>query len=78
MIKLDSESDQKKLSSSIESYRAKLSDYNGVQLEEVKRMRKILGDKRFAKYLVLKRDLNQKIKNMLSSTSRPEANSPKE
>lgn len=78
MGELEKPQDKKALSQRLEEYSKSLSSYNNVQIEEAKIMRKTLGDKRFAQYLVLKRDLNQKLKNMLSSPSRPESNSPKD
>jgi len=71
-------SDPKALPKKLEAYNKSLVTYSNIQVEEAKSMRKILGDKRFAKYLILKRDLNQKLKNMLSTTSRPESNTPKD
>ncbi len=78
MSEIEKQKDQKKLSQSLEDYNKSLASYNNVQMEEARSMRKILGDKRFAQYLILKRDLSQKLKNMLSSPSRPESNPPKE
>jgi hypothetical protein len=78
MTDMEKPVDQKKLSQSLEDYNKSLASYNNVQLEEAKSMRKILGDKRFAQYLILKRDLNQKLKNMLSTPSRPESAQPKD
>jgi len=66
------------ISSSIEKYKKALADYNQLQIEEVKNFRKIFGDKKFAQYLILKRDLTQKLKNLLSEPSRPESAQPKD
>ncbi len=78
MTDMEKQADQKKLYQSLEDYNKSLASYNGVQLEEAKSMRKILGDTRFAQYLIMKRDLNQKLKNMLSTPSRPESAQPKD
>lgn len=69
--------DPKQLSKSLENYKSSLTRYNQVQIDELKSMRKIFGDKRFAQYLILKHDLTQKLKNLLSSPSRPESGLPK-
>lgn len=78
MTEMEKQSDQKKLSQSLEDYNKSLASYSNVQMDEAKSMRKLLGDKRFAQYLILKRDLNQKLKNMLSTPSRPESTQPKD
>jgi hypothetical protein len=78
MTEMGKETDKKKLAKSLEAYNKNLISYNHVPVEEARVMRKLLGDKRFAQYLVLKRDLGQKLKNLLSSNSRSESNPPKE
>ena len=78
MAEIEKPTDQHSLAKKLEDYSRSLTAYNSVQVEEAKTMRKILGDKRFAQYLILKRDLSQKLKNMLSSPSRQEASTPKE
>jgi hypothetical protein len=66
------------LSGAIEKYKKALAEYNNVQVEEVQTFRKLFGDKKFAQYLILKRDLTQKLKNLLSDPSRPESAQPKD
>ncbi len=75
---LEGQTDLAKISRSLKGYNDQLMEYNSVQAEEIKVMRRVLGDRRFSQYLILKRDLNQKFKNLLSTPSRPESYQPKE
>ncbi|MGE3975822.1 MAG: hypothetical protein AB7F59_14960 [Bdellovibrionales bacterium] len=70
--------DAPSISGAIEKYKNALATYNGVQVEEVQTFRKLFGDKKFAQYLILKRDLTQKLKNLLSEPSRLESAPPKD
>lgn len=74
----EKDKDSKDISISLEKYKKALSEYNHVQVEEVQTFRKLFGDKKFAQYLILKRDLTQKLKNLLSEPSRPESAQPKD
>lgn len=50
---------------SLGKYKKVLDDYNQLQTREFEELKKILGDERMAKYLVIKRDLTNKVKSLL-------------
>jgi len=75
---MDKAANRKKVTNLLDRYRTQLKNYNDVQIEEVRVMRRIFGEKRMAQYLIMKRDLTQKLKNMLSNPSRPGSSAPKE
>lgn len=48
-------------------HRAALRTYHDVQMEELDRLQRLLGDESLARYLVVKSDLSEKLKALLSS-----------
>jgi hypothetical protein len=50
----------------LKGYRRLIEDYNKMQLSEFDGVKKMLGDEKLAKYLQIKRDLTNKVKNLLS------------
>lgn len=78
LVQIEKASTNAEIKSHLAAYQKELKTYNQISIEEIEVMKKILGEKKLAQYLVLKRDLNQKLKNLLSSPSRPIASQPKE
>ena len=50
-------------------YRQKMTDYNKIQIREFDEIKKLLGPERLAKYLSVKRELTNKVKNLLTEKS---------
>jgi hypothetical protein len=65
LSKLD-KADEKNLKDLLKSYRQTLEEYNKLQLSEIDSFRKNFGDTKAAKYLVVKRDLTNKVKTLLT------------
>ncbi|MCE3010100.1 MAG: hypothetical protein LW875_05765 [Proteobacteria bacterium] len=67
-----------KAKSKLSLYRQTLKKYQDVNLEEIDRMQKILGPQKANQYFVLKNDLSQKLKNMISNPEKSKDEKPKE
>jgi hypothetical protein len=50
----------------VNNYRKNIEGYNKLQVREYDDLKKILGNERLAKYLLIKRDFTNKVKNLLS------------
>jgi hypothetical protein len=74
---IDHEKDPKKLAASLAKYKKKMILHGKIQIEEFETFEKLFGKEKFAKYLVLKRDLTQKLKDFISTPSRPDSTPPK-
>jgi hypothetical protein len=73
---LSAAKDPKKVESLLKTYREKVTDQSRISVEEVESLEKLFGKPKFAQYLVLKRDLTQKLKDFVSSPSKGESGSP--
>ena len=57
----------KQLKNLVEEYRKLMTQYGKIQLDEIEKINNLLGPKRFAQYLILKHQLTQKLKTLLST-----------
>jgi hypothetical protein len=71
---MESTKDPKKIETLLKEHKAKVAAHSKIQLEEVETFEKLFGKQKFAQYLVLKRELTQKLKDFVSS---PSGSSPK-
>lgn len=79
-LKLNQEMDQlinrakdgKRLKELAIEYRRKINDYNQISIAEFDGIQKILGQEKTLKYFVVKNDLSQKIKQLLSGAPEKE------
>lgn len=51
----------------IKDYRKTLIAYNNLSLQELDKMKSLLGDKKFLDYLAIKQDINLKLKSLVQS-----------
>ena len=56
----------KELQKSLQSYKESLKKYSQISILEVQKLEEILGEKKLAKYLLLKSELSEKVKKILS------------
>lgn len=56
----------------LKSYRDALKNYNSVSIDELDRMKPLLGVEKLARYLVVKSELSQQLKALLSGDKAPE------
>lgn len=64
--KMESEKDEAKLQALVKSFEVSQKKMNDLQDREVAELKKLLGVKKFARYLVIKRDITNRLKEMLS------------
>ena len=67
---IEKSKDQSKVDAQLKAYKDKLSEQSRISLEEVETFEKLFGKQKFAQYLVLKRDLTQKLKDFVSTPSK--------
>lgn len=63
---IEKNKDSKSLDELIRKYRSSLAQYNSLQEQEISEIQKLLGTQRLAKYIVLKDQLGQKLKDYIS------------
>lgn len=66
---LQSEKSPAKVEQLLNQYQKALDEYAAVSSDEIQSMRKILGSNKAAQYLVVKSDLNERLKTLLASPS---------
>ncbi len=77
---LQTEKSEKKIQSILKKYRQALAAYSKLNEKEFDELLKLLGPQRLSQYLILKQDITQKIKGLLSApaeVSKPALPPPK-
>lgn len=73
-LSFESKSDQtltkSKASSIIKDYKKTLIAYNNLSLQELDKMKSLLGDKKFLEYLSIKQDITLKLKSLVLEESK--------
>ncbi|MEQ1877361.1 MAG: hypothetical protein ABL958_12015 [Bdellovibrionia bacterium] len=72
---IEKSKDQAKVDTQLKTYKEKLTEQSRISLEEVESFEKLFGKQKFAQYLVLKRDLTQKLKDFVSTPSKDSSGS---
>jgi hypothetical protein len=54
-----------KASEVIKNYKKTLIEYNNLSVQELDKVKELLGDQRFLEYLAIKQDINQKLKSLV-------------
>ncbi|HEX4925388.1 MAG TPA: hypothetical protein VFV50_14945 [Bdellovibrionales bacterium] len=74
---LESTKDAKKIEIQLKEYREKVASQGRILVEEAESFEKLFGKEKFAQYLVLKRELTQKLKDFVSNPPKGEPAAPK-
>lgn len=70
--KIAEASDAKSSEKALADYKKKIKSYNDLSIEEIDRMKKILGPQRASKYFTIKNDLSNRIKTLLAAPDKPD------
>jgi hypothetical protein len=74
---LEKSRDPKSTETLLKQYKEKLKAHSRIQIDEMESFEKLFGKQKFAQYLVLKRELTQKLKDFVSNPSKSESSSAK-
>lgn len=77
LVEIEKSKDSGKIESQLAIYKKKVTDQSRISVEEVETFEKLFGKQKFAQYLVLKRDLTQKLKDFVSNPSKGDSDTSK-
>jgi hypothetical protein len=69
LVEIEKSKDSPKIETLLTTYKKKVVEQSKISVEEVETFERLFGKQKFAQYLVLKRDLTQKLKDFVSSPS---------